>query len=221
MYNATFETGWEYNRMIGDDPLMSRNSALPADLLRKGGAQFFLFKHVYCTKESLTFEKEAAERLGWASSSIFDEFEREGLIQAIDLQDLPFTVKNRIKHEYDDLRNEGLHGDVIRSYLTDKDKRGVELELVKLRLLKPVMEHLKCIPSVSPSSLENWPSTSSTHNIPIQDEVGTDENAKKIPTPDAIARVEQFVTALLSHVESIEEPSGILLCPYILRINAL
>jgi len=63
--NAIYLSGWEYNRLVGPDPTTSRQSCLPAEFLWNGAAQLWLFERVYCAKESLECEEQAAKRSTW------------------------------------------------------------------------------------------------------------------------------------------------------------
>ncbi len=62
--DSIFLSGWEYNRVLRSDPFQSVTSGLPAQALWNGSAQFWMFKDVYCTKESLIGDLAAAEDLG-------------------------------------------------------------------------------------------------------------------------------------------------------------
>ena len=69
--NSIFLSGWEYNRLLYDDPLASRNSGIPAQVLWNGCAQFWLFEKVYVTEEAYSGDVAAEDELGWSSGYIF------------------------------------------------------------------------------------------------------------------------------------------------------
>jgi hypothetical protein len=77
---SVYLSGWEYNRLIGDDPTAPMASALPAQCLWEGAGQFFLFEKVYCTKESYEGELAAAEDMGWSTGHIFKKLHDEGIL---------------------------------------------------------------------------------------------------------------------------------------------
>src|SRR5262249_49885653 len=83
--DSIFLSGWEYNRVLSENPFLPRNSGLPAEVLWNGAAPFWLFRKVYCTKEAFDIEKTCDERLQWATGWIFQKLKREGLIEPVDL----------------------------------------------------------------------------------------------------------------------------------------
>jgi hypothetical protein len=153
--NAIYLSGWEYNRLVGPDPTTSRQSCLPAEFLWNGAAQLWLFERVYCAKESLECEAQAANAIDMATSRIAVDLAREGILQPFDLSSLPksspvtaeFADSHRqLQQDYSESRLRGL---II-------DGNAGELESIKLQLLRPVTEHLHCVQNVSPNSVTTW-----------------------------------------------------------------
>ena len=121
--NSVYLSGWEYNKLLQNDPLKPRNTALPAEILWNGAAQLWLFEKVLCTKESLESERYAAETLGWASCKIFAELadSRFGIIETVDWnRDLKETTKEALKARHKKLREDNKPED-IRSAIREKD----------------------------------------------------------------------------------------------------
>lgn len=153
-YNSIYLSGWEYNRLLQDDPLEPRNSSLPGDIFWNGGAQLWMFENVYCTKESLDEEKRCAEVQGWTTAKIFQELEeKEGILKSVDWKDLRESTKVLLQQRHAKLRSEKSE-EFIRSLIGDKQTS--DLELLKLDLLEPIMQEKNCLPSSSPNSLRVW-----------------------------------------------------------------
>src|SRR5689334_5038044 len=83
--SSIFLSGWEYNRLLDDNPLKPQSSGLPAEILWQGSSQFWLFEKVYCTKEALEGEDAGWEELSWSTGYIFRDLERRGFIEAVDI----------------------------------------------------------------------------------------------------------------------------------------
>lgn len=154
--NGIYLSGWEYNRVLKKNPLSSQQSALPAEALWNGGAQFWLFEHVYCTKEALDGEIAAAETLGWATGKIFQDLQRRGFLEAFDWKDIkrdsPLKY-NCLVENHKWLSSQYDEKSILYLLSAGND---VTLEAVKLDLLKPILEHLNCIHNVSPNSINKW-----------------------------------------------------------------
>ena len=162
--SGIFLSGWEYNRVLGDSPLESRASALPAECLWNGSAQFWLFKAVYCTKEALETEITCYDALGWTTGRIFNDLRRREFLNVVDLPKLaassPELAENlRAAHGF-------LKATYTRARLLSllRDAEDDELEMTKLRLLNPVLQHLNCVQNISPNSIRVWSTRRSRPN---------------------------------------------------------
>src|SRR5688500_9699409 len=82
--SAIYVSGWEYNRVLADHVLTSKASGLPAQLLWDGAAQFWMFEHVYCTKESLDGDIAAAVDLDWTTGFIFENLQTRGFLKPVE-----------------------------------------------------------------------------------------------------------------------------------------
>lgn len=153
--NAIYLSGNEYNRILSPDPLEPRYSALPAEILWNGAAQFWLFEHVYCTKESLECEAAAADQLGWATGKIFLDLQRKGFLKSFDWSDLRSNtvVLEELGEVHAALRLEVDQNNLLAMLRARQDG---ELEALKLRLLKPILKHCKCVQSISINSISHW-----------------------------------------------------------------
>lgn len=67
---SVYLSGWEYNRLLQDDPAQPRVSALPASILWNGSHQLWMFENVFCARESFENEVEATDMLGWVTGTI-------------------------------------------------------------------------------------------------------------------------------------------------------
>jgi hypothetical protein len=158
--NSIYLSGWEYNRVLQDDPTAARNSALPAEVLWNGSAQFWLFEKVYCTKEALENERAGGERLGWVSGRIFSELAEgpDRVIEPLDWRTLPDVTKAALKSVRDKIVQDPKTD--VRAWI--RDGNVAMLETAKAQLLAPILQDKECLLGVSPNSLKNWqlPSTS-------------------------------------------------------------
>lgn len=151
--SSVYLSGWEYNRLLQNDPTEPRNSALPGDVLWNGAAHFWLFEHVYCTKEALENEEYAYAELGWPTGRIFNELTdtKDGpIIRPIDWQKLPAHTATRLREEHQRIRKEDRQLDIRE--LVERRHTGT-LEVLKIRLLQPLAEEYSFFNNVSPSSL--------------------------------------------------------------------
>jgi hypothetical protein len=126
---------------------------LPAAVFWNGAHQFWLFDKVYVTKESLDNEYAAYERLGWASGKILRDLEAEGVVEAVDWQQLPVEVGRQLNARHAWLR-ESYSEQLIRDLISARD--GAALETFKENLIEPVMRHYRCVGSGQPNSVGNW-----------------------------------------------------------------
>jgi hypothetical protein len=149
-------SGWEYNRLLQDDPLQPRISALPAASLWRGAHQFWLFRRILCTSESIENECAAADRLGWATGTIVRDLVAEGIIESVDWTRLPPAVIESLRRKQQLLRQE--HPDhIVRELIAQRDT--TRLEIIKNELLQPVLRHYAATASGAPNSLANWAGT--------------------------------------------------------------
>ena len=152
--NAVFLSGWEYNRLLQEDPLLSRQSALPLSVFWNGAAQFWLFEKVYCTREALDCEVAATETLDWASGRIFQDLHRRDFIHTIDLGSLRGTEEaNEIVTIHDKLRRR-YSEPIILSLL--RGGNDIRLDWLTLQLLKPLLDRLGCLATLAPNSMARW-----------------------------------------------------------------
>ncbi len=154
--DSIFLSGWEYNRVLAPTPTTPLVSGLPAPVLWSGGAQFWLFKNVYCTVEAFNGDYAAYQDLGWSTGFIFAELKRLGFVKTVDLQALvddDAQIRTKLNARHTQLQSEYSEATILRLLETGQDS---ELERIKLRLLRPVLEHLRCVQNVSPNSIQNW-----------------------------------------------------------------
>lgn len=150
---SVYLSGWEYNRLLQHSAIAPRTSALPAASLWRGAHQFWLFRNVLCTAESLENECDAADALGWATGAIFRELVSEGIVQSVDWSHLPTDVTARLEATLTMLRAE-YPEDEVRRLIGQGDVAA--LEAIKNRLLKPVLDHFGARASGAPNSLGTW-----------------------------------------------------------------
>jgi len=86
--DSIYLSGWEYNRLLEEDPTEPRPSMLPGSALWNGGAQFWLFQNVYCTKESLDAEIRASEAVGFITGKIWQELHKREFLKTFDWKEL-------------------------------------------------------------------------------------------------------------------------------------
>jgi len=191
--NALFLSGWEYNRVLQKNPTTPIQSALPAEALWNGAAQFWLFENIYCTNESLEGEIAATETLGWATGYIFQDLQKRGFLKVFDWKKLKnesplqyqslIEVHKAIRERYDEKS--------ILHLLTSGN--DVALEAIKLELLKPILDHLHCINNISPNSIRKW----------------INSKEKEIASPSALA-IQHLVNPLIGKRKPIR--AGTQLC---------
>lgn len=156
--NAVFLSGWEYNRLLQEDPFLPRNSALPGELLWHGAAHFWLFEKVYCTTDALDNERSAGDRLGWTTGKIFAELATgpDRFIYPIDLRDLDTSARDRISQIHTTLRADPEID--VRAWLQSPGD-DLALDGVKTALLQPVLDATGSVLGASPITLKHWQPT--------------------------------------------------------------
>ena len=153
-FSSVYLTGWEFNRLLGEDPIAPRLSCLPAATLWDGSALFWMFETVYCTSESLDGETYSARDLGWPSGQIFLDLENLGILKRVDwATDLLPTTHFMIRQRHAKLGSL-IDDKILRTLIAEGDYRA--LEEIKLWLLEPALDHLGCFMTGAPSSLPAW-----------------------------------------------------------------
>lgn len=151
--SSVYLSGWEYNRLLQADPSRPRISALPASILWNGSHQLWMFEHVYCARESFENEIEATDRLGWVNGTVLRDLQREGILKTIDWKTLPVELKDRLRRT----RAEALQRlpeARIRAAISNGE--APTLELAKILILEPILDHFGCFESGAPNSISNW-----------------------------------------------------------------
>jgi hypothetical protein len=188
--NAIYLSGWEYNRILNDDAIASKQSALPAEVFWNGSAQFWLFEHVYCTKESLEGEIAAAETLGWATGSVFQDLEKRGFLKVFDWKEL--KEKSPMQHQrlldvHKALQSQYDEAAILNLLTLGKEAK---IEEIKLTLLKPIFDYLKCVSNISPNSLRQWIAPDQQCGVPSS------------PTSEALRRIAEPLTAQMKPIRA-------------------
>lgn len=151
--DSVYLSGWEYNRLLDDDPVLShRNTALPGDILWNGAAQLWLFQNIYCTAESLDNERAAGERLGWTTGKIFSELadQDDPWLKPVSWDDLSESTKASVRQKHSRLRP----GSDVRDWIGNR--QVARLEATKAMLLDPVLREKQAVLAVTPNSLRHW-----------------------------------------------------------------
>lgn len=160
-FRNAYLSGWEFNRLTELDPFVSKPSSLPGSVLWGGSSFLWLFETVYCTAESLEGERRSGAELGWTSGQIYQELESLGILRPIDWRlDLPSAAVETLKIRHARLRA-AFPVDQLRSMI--RSGSTVELEELKLSLLRPILDTLGCLSINSPSSIPSWISTADEH----------------------------------------------------------
>ncbi|MDE1672676.1 hypothetical protein [Nocardia gipuzkoensis] len=150
---GVYLSGWEYNRLLQSEPLVPRVSALPAEILWNGAAHLWMFKEVWCTKESLAAEVAAADVMGWKTGQIFTELANMGIIRTLDWEnDLSSITKTSLGVVHKALRKKTSDGASIREAIESRDVRT--LERIKFEYLSPIAENLGLVLGTTPNSLQ-------------------------------------------------------------------
>lgn len=155
---GVFLSGWEYNRLMQDDPLTPRNSALPGEMLWHGSFQFWMFRKAFCTKESLDNEIAAAKILKWTTGRIFKDLVKDDFLESVDWTKLKKETKEELREIHKTLCPSDPHN--IRKLI--EERNVVAIESAKASLLAPILEEKNCVLGYSPSSLKNWKPTDVT-----------------------------------------------------------
>jgi hypothetical protein len=150
--NAIYLSGWEYNKLIADDPIKPIQSGLPAQVLWDGAAQFWLFEKVFCSQESFDGDMAAAHELGWSTGYIFEDLKKRGFLVPIKWSDFP-KLKTEINERWLNLKNDYNQNKLLQ--LLNEGRDDI-LEEVKLLLLKPILKELNCLNNISPNSIRHW-----------------------------------------------------------------
>jgi hypothetical protein len=150
--DSLYLSGWEYNRLLSDDPMSPRNSAIPASILWHGAHQLWMFKNVYVTKEAWDNECYATEELGWIMGDVLSDLHRDGFVTILDWAEFDIDVRTALKTAHQEWVPQAREA-IPRAI---RDGASGELELYKNRLLRPVLERYQCIASGAPTSLETW-----------------------------------------------------------------
>lgn len=150
--DGVYLSGWEYNRILGPSPLTPRISALPSEILWNGAAHLWLFREVWCAKESLANEMAADEIMGWRTGRIFAELANEGVLRPLDwAADLSEPTRKLLLNNHEELRKRYHQGDDVRAAIKDRDMRA--LENMKIQLLEPVARSRGLIVGITPNSI--------------------------------------------------------------------
>ncbi|SNR96492.1 hypothetical protein SAMN06272737_1494 [Blastococcus mobilis] len=150
---SVYLSGWEYNRLLQDDPTQPRNSAISAATFWAGAHQLWLFKRVYCSRESYENETEATDRLGWFTGDVLRDLYYDEALQISDWTNLPPPVAQDLRAAHHDA-TKIFSPNVIRRAIRTGDANT--LEASKLMLLGPLLRHYSCLESGAPNSVNNW-----------------------------------------------------------------
>jgi hypothetical protein len=153
--NSIYLTGWEYNRLLVDDPTKPLPSALPGAVLWDGGFQFWMFENAFCTRESLECEIRATDVMGFGQGQIFRDLQRRGFLKPFDWADLKrdeVTAKDLLQ-QHNLLRSTYDRETLIQLLETGQ---GEALQGVKLRLIQPILKKLNCVGDVTANSIAHW-----------------------------------------------------------------
>jgi hypothetical protein len=151
--SSVYLSGWEYNRLLQKEPTQSRISALPAAILWNGSHQLWMFENIYCSKESFDNEVQATERLGWVNGRVLRELYDKGIFQTVDWAGLPTETKHALRKARSNALS-ALSEQGVRDAIVAGDASA--LELAKMILLQPILDHYSCFESGVPNSVGNW-----------------------------------------------------------------
>lgn len=150
---SVYISGWEYNRLLQDDPTQPRNSALPASILWSGSHQLWMFETIYCSRESFLNEVEATDQLGWVNGEVLRDLAKEGAVKTIDWRALPVEITDQLQTAARTTL-EMLPKTSIRSAIDAGD--APTLEFAKTSVLEPLLRAYGCIESGTPDSVNTW-----------------------------------------------------------------
>lgn len=156
--NGIYLPGWEYNRLLSENPLEPRNSALPGAVFWNGSAPLWMFEKIYCIQESLENERFASQEIGWATSQIFVQMaaglESEGpILETVDWKNLNPSTRDEVNRVHKRLRKHGAEKEISRCI---DDANDAELEHFKQALLRPIAASKRCVIAGSMSGLRHW-----------------------------------------------------------------
>jgi hypothetical protein len=198
--NGIYIPGWEFNRVLSDEPWEARNSALPGALLWAGAGVFWMFEKVYCTKEAYENEACAAEELEWATSSAFCELADRRppggdgpIIEPVDwATGLDQNAMRDLKRVHVSLKSH-YPGRRVRELIdAGKDR---ELELINYAILEPIAVAKQSLVAAKMSGLCHWiaPSPSGEAVLP-----------RSMPV-----EAMEFLSRLSRPIEEYRRPNGI------------
>jgi hypothetical protein len=157
--SSVYLSGWEYNRLLQEDPSQPRISALPAAILWNGSHQLWMFETIYCTRESFENEIEATDRLGWVNGLVLRDLYDQGVFHTVDWAALPVETKDKLRSSRTSALTV-LTEQSVRDAIVTGD--AATLELAKTMVLQPVLDHYGCFESGAPNSVSNWFKSSTT-----------------------------------------------------------
>jgi hypothetical protein len=159
--DSIFITGWEYNRLLNRNAFTASQSALPGSAIWDGGAHFWLYKHVWCTEESFQGERESTEAIGHVQGEIYGWLLQKGFLKTYQwskLEDDAPALFNRVVRVHKELRRTlGTKAAAVQK-LSRMIREGKEhdLETLKIRLMEPILDHLRCAYFATPASIHHW-----------------------------------------------------------------
>jgi hypothetical protein len=148
-------SGWEYNRLLQEEPADPRNSAMPASVLWNGAHQLWMFDHIYVTKEAFENEVASFKLLGWAGGKILQQLREYGVLKLADWTDLPSGASQALQDVHCKLRSEIRLSDLDVFRLIEQGDVAA-LELLKAQLIAPVAASYGCITSGPPTAFNAW-----------------------------------------------------------------
>jgi len=150
---SVYLSGWEYNRLLQEDPTEPKVSALPASILWNGSHQLWMFENIFCARESFENETEATDLLGWVNGTVLRDLAAEGILKTVDWATLPAETKDRLRNA---------RASTLAVLPEEQVRHAIEtgdastLELAKVSILEPVLDQYGCFESGAPNSITNW-----------------------------------------------------------------
>ncbi|MGX1812159.1 hypothetical protein ACWIGI_41145 [Nocardia sp. NPDC055321] len=193
--NGIYLPGWEFNRLLADDPLEPRISALPGAALWNGAAQFWMFEKVYCTKESFDNEAYSAQELGWATGDVFRK-----LAEGIDdsgpiLEPVDWTTLDPSVQEEFTTRCSGFKAiSPVQEWIDQADDS--KLQKLNDEIVKPIAQAKNSIIAGGMSGLRQW--------------IDRPQSGTSIEDDDSLNEIiRRLLSQLSAPLESPTIPSGI------------